>query len=278
MADQQNNAPISAQEHTPKLSGLQNWLNNLGRGFERHWLAIFNGLWGVFVTMPFVAPILMAIGLTTPARGIYFIYNFFCHQLPERSWFLFGPQFSYTKEQIGEAFCKYPTEQAWFPFSTQLNINPEQLVTACQYPLNAISSEIVRRQFIGTPDLGWKVTWSDRMVSMYTSIFIFGVIYAILKRYGFRFNPLHWALFLLLIVPLAVDGTTHLITDALRLEFRNTNAWAAILTGSVFAPDFYAGDALGSINSWLRIISGLLFGFGVVGFLWPIMDDEFQGK
>ncbi|MDM8528226.1 DUF2085 domain-containing protein [Anaerolineales bacterium HSG24] len=267
---------MANQNSAKTSSSLQHWFNNLGRSFERHWLAIFNGVWGIFVAGPFVAPILMAIGLTTPGRVVYFIYNFFCHQLPERSWFLFGSQSSYTKEQIAESFCQHPAEQAWFPFSEQLNISPEHIAASCQYPLNAISNELVRRLFIGTSDFGWKVAWSDRMVSMYTSIFIFGVIYAILKRYGFRFNPLHWALFLLLIVPLAVDGTTHLINDAFRLSFRDTNTWAAILTGYIFSPNFYAGDALGSVNSLLRILSGLFFGFAVVGFLWPIMDDEFK--
>lgn len=252
--------------------------DSLTRNFEQHWLAIFNTAWGLFVTLPFVAPILMAIGLAAPGRGVYFIYNFFCHQLPERSWFLFGPQFSYTKAQIADAFCKYPAGQAWFPFNLQLGYTPAQILSACDYPLEVISNEIVRRQFIGTPELGWKVAWSDRMVAMYTSIFIFGMVYALLRERGFRVSPIHWGAFLLLTVPLAVDGTTHLINDVFRLSFRDTNQWVVLLTGNAFSVDFYTGDMLGSVNSILRIVSGVLFGLGVVGFLWPIMDDEFSPK
>jgi len=35
-------------------------------------------------------------------------------------------------------------------------------------------------------------------------------------------------------------------------------------------------DMWGSLNSLLRLITGLLFGLGVVGFLWPLMDKEFS--
>lgn len=217
----------------------------------------------------------MALGWERAGRGLYFLYNFFCHQLPERSWFLFGEQFSYTKEQIATAFCQYPTEQAWVPF--QLGFNPAQIMAACDYnPLELISTEIVRRQFIGTPELGWKIAWSDRMVGMYASIFLFGLIYAGLRERGFNIPGLTWWLFLIFIAPLGIDGTTHLINDVFRLGFRDTNTWAAMLTGHAFPASFYAGDMFGSLNSVLRIVSGLLFGFGVVGFLWPIMDDEFS--
>jgi uncharacterized membrane protein len=221
----------------------------INRWFERHWLLAFNAAWGIFVILPWLAPIFMAAGLTFPGRVVYFIYNFFCHQLPERSWFLFGPQFSYTQAQIAEAWG---------------------------VPLNAIANELVRRQFIGTPEMGWKVAWSDRMVAMYTSIFLFGLLYAILRERGIRFKGISWWVFLLFILPMAVDGTTHLINDALRLDFRQTNQWAVILTNNALPASFYPDDMFGSLNSVLRIITGLLFGFGVVAFLWPMMDKEFS--
>lgn len=225
------------------------WIN---RWFENHWLLTFNAGWGIFVTLPWLAPIFMVLGWTWPGRAIYFMYNFFCHQLPERSWFLFGPQFSYTQAEIAQAWGR---------------------------PLESIMyNELVRRQFIGTAELGWKVAWSDRMVSMYTSIFIFGLIYALLRERGFRFSGISWWLFALLIIPMAIDGTTHLINDALRLDFRQTNQWAVWLTNGLFAPEFYVDDAFGSLNAWLRLVTGILFGFGVVAFLWPIMDDEFSPK
>lgn len=223
----------------------------INRWFENHWLLTFNTSWGIFVTLPWLAPIFMHLGWTWPGRAVYFIYNFFCHQLPERSWFLFGPHFSYPQPTIAEAWGR---------------------------PLSAISNELIRRQFIGTPELGWKVAWSDRMVAMYVSIFVFGLVYALLRELGWHPRGIPWWGFIVLILPLAFDGTTHLINDALRLDFRQTNEWAAILTNYAFPLDFYAGDMFGSLNSVLRIISGLCFGLGVVGFLWPMMDQEFSPK
>src|SRR6185295_11923031 len=162
--------------------------------------------------LPWLAPTFMAAGLTWPGRVVYFIYNFFCHQLPERSWFLFGPSVSYTQTQIAAAWGR---------------------------PLESISNELIRRQFIGTPELGWKVAWSDRMISMYGSIFLFGLLYAVLRERGLRLRAIPWWLFLLFIAPMALDGTTHLINDVLRLDFRQTNEWAAFLTGHLFSTDFY---------------------------------------
>ena len=235
-------AQAAAQTKVPWSSRINYW-------FEHHWLATFNTAWGLFVMLPWLAPIFMHVGLTGPGRVVYFIYNFFCHQLPERSWFLFGPEFSYTPFQIA---------QAW------------------GYPLAEISNELIRRQFIGTPELGWKVAWSDRMIAMYGSIFLFGLIYALVRERGGQVRGLSWQLLLLLIFPMAVDGTTHLINDALRLDFRQTNEWAIILTRNALPAAFYAGDMFGSFNSVLRLATGLLFGFGIVGFLWPIMNDEFS--
>jgi hypothetical protein len=80
------------------------WAARINRWFERHWLLAFNGTWGVFVLLPWLAPVFMRLGLTGPGRVIYAIYSFFCHQLPERSWFLFGPGISYTPLQIAQAW------------------------------------------------------------------------------------------------------------------------------------------------------------------------------
>lgn len=229
---------------TPLAIGINRW-------FEAHWLLAFNTAWGVFVTLPWLAPIFMHLHLTWLGRVVYFIYNFFCHQLPERSWFLFGAGFSYTQIQIAEVWGR---------------------------PLSAISNELIRRQFIGTPELGWKIAWSDRMVSMYTSIFLFGLLYALLRERGIRLKGISWWLFGLLILPMAVDGTTHLINDALRLDFRQTNQWAVFLTNYALPTNFYTDDLFGSLNSVLRIVTGILFGYSVVGFLWPIMESEFSPK
>ena len=114
--------------------------NHAVYGLSRHWLPVFSLLWGLYVGLPWLAPVLMKAGLTGAGNAIYLIYATQCHQLPQRSFFLFGPQAMYSLPEI---------QAAW----------------------QDIRDPLVLRQFAGSPQMGWKVAWSDRMVSMYTSIF-----------------------------------------------------------------------------------------------------------
>src|SRR5215471_5378639 len=56
----------------------------------RHWFEVFLFFYGVWIFAPFLAPLFMHAGWTGVGRAIYLIYSFFCHQLPERSFFFFG--------------------------------------------------------------------------------------------------------------------------------------------------------------------------------------------
>ena len=58
--------------------------------------------------------------------------------------------------------------------------------------------------------------------------------------------------------------------------FRDTNLWLADLTNYQFSAGFYAGDALGSFNSWMRLLSGLFFGIGVVLFGFPYLNEIYE--
>ncbi len=211
--------------------------------FSRNWLLIFSLVYGLYVGLPFLTPVLMQLGWDRGGKAIYFIYTFLCHQLPQRSLFLFGPKTMYTLTEI---------QAAW-----QETFNP-----------------LVLRQFVGNPDLGWKVAWSDRMVSMYTSILIFAWFWYALRK---KIRRLPWWGFVLFIVPMGIDGITHTLSDiaGIGLGFRDTNAWLAALTNNASPPTFYVGDALGSFNSWMRWISGILFGLGIVWFGFPYLDDIF---
>jgi hypothetical protein len=42
----------------------------------------------------------MHIGWMGTGKAIYFIYSFFCHQLPERSFFFFGEKSMYALTEI----------------------------------------------------------------------------------------------------------------------------------------------------------------------------------
>ena len=193
----------------PKQSFLQ-WVGN-------HWFETFLIVYGAWVFAPFLAPVFMQIGWSGAGKAIYFFYSFFCHQLPERSFFLFGEKTMYSLSEI---------QSVW-----QDTVDP-----------------MILRQFIGNQTMGWKVAWSDRMISFYASVWLFAVIWYPIRR---RIKPISWWGFALLLLPIAVDGGTHAVSDLAGIGqgFRDTNAWLAVLTNNAFLTTFYAGDALGSFNS-----------------------------
>jgi uncharacterized membrane protein len=208
-----------------------------------HWFETFLIVYGVWVFAPFLAPLFMQIGWTGAGKAIYIVYSYFCHQLPERSFFLFGEKTMYSLSEI---------QAAW-----QDTINP-----------------MILRQFIGNESMGWKIAWSDRMISFYTSVWLFAVIWFPFRR---RIKPLSWWGFVLLLLPITLDGGTHMISDLAGIGqgFRDTNAWLATLTNNVFPATFYAGDVLGSFNSLMRFLTGLLAGLGIVWIAFPYI---FQGQ
>lgn len=116
--------------------------------------------------------------------------------------------------------------------------------------------------------MGWKVAWSDRMVSMFTSLWVFGILWGLFKK---KIRPIPWWGLSFLLLPMVIDGTTHFFSDLAGLGqgFRDTNAWLATLTNNALASSFYAGDAWGSFNAWMRMVTGILFGLGIVWFGFP---------
>ena len=212
---------------------------SFGRWLAQHWLGVFLVVYGIWVWLPFMAPVFMNFGWSGAGKGLYFIYSFFCHQLPERSIFLFGAKTMYT---IGEI------QAAW-----QNTLNPMAL-----------------RKFIGNESMGWKVAWSDRMISFYTSVWFFALIWPWLRA---KVKPLPLWAFVLSMLPIALDGGSHMISDLAGIGqgFRDSNLWLAGLTNNALPILFYTGDALGSFNSWMRILTGILAGFGSVWFTLPLI-------
>lgn len=204
---------------------------------SHHWFETFLVVYGVWVLAPFLAPVFMHIGWSSAGRIVYFIYSFFCHQLPERSFFLFGQNAMYSLNEI---------QATW-----QNTSNP-----------------MILRQFIGNETMGWKIAWSDRMISFYTSVWLFALLWYPFRQ---RIKPLAWWGLALLLLPIAVDGGTHAVSDLAGIGqgFRDTNVWLAAWTNHALPATFYAGDALGSFNSLMRFITGLLAGLGVVWLVFP---------
>ncbi len=55
---------------------------------SKHWLALFNLTFGIYAGLPVLAPVLMSWGQVRLANLIYFAYQFVCHQMPSRTFFI----------------------------------------------------------------------------------------------------------------------------------------------------------------------------------------------
>ncbi len=220
-------------------------VDSFAASIERHFLGLLLGGMLIVTLLPFLAPLLMATGWTGAGALVYTLYTPFCHQLPQRSWFLYGEKLTYTLDEINRV---YPSTDPW------------QL-----------------RFFYGTAEMGWKVAWSDRMISFYTMTPVFGLLYAALGRR--RLRPISWKILLLTLLPLALDGGSHALNDLIsgvsNGGFRDINGWLAGLTNNAF-PTFYAGDHFGTFNWWGRLFTGLLAAWGTAFFAFPWLDQLFQ--
>lgn len=48
--------------------------------FAQYWLGVFIALYGAYVLVPILAPVLMQLGATDAANVIYGIYSLVCHR------------------------------------------------------------------------------------------------------------------------------------------------------------------------------------------------------
>lgn len=197
---------------------------------QRHWLFAVNLFVGIYILLPWAAPALMKVGATAPAHAIYLFYSTQCHQLPQRSYFLFGERMMYSILEVNAA--------------------------------RGSGSVWTLRTFIGNEQMGYKVAYSDCMVSLYTSAWVAALIVAALRN-RIKALPIVWLV--LLLAPLALDGGTHTLSDlwGIGQGFRDTNAWLRALTFGALPDSFYVGDAWGSFNSLARLLTGIAAGVGV---------------
>jgi uncharacterized membrane protein len=157
----------------------------------RHWLWPVNGLVLLYGGIPWLSPLAYAAGHPDLGRFLFLIYKPFCHQIPERSFFLYGYQV---------AFC-------------------------------------------------------ERETAMYTSLLLFGLLFPLVRGW---IKPASLRVGGLLLLPMLLDGGTHMIDDIFHLGFRMT------------------GDEVGSLNFWLRMLTGVLFAIAVAIAIYPRLDRDLR--
>jgi hypothetical protein len=139
--------------------------------FSRHYLAVLNVVMLFYFGLPILAPVLMNTGAKVPANIIYTIYKPLCHQFAFRSFFLFGEQPYYPLQEAGV------TGVTDFESATG--------ITDIHNPSGFARLEA--REYTGNKAVGYKMALCERDMAIYSSIFLFGLIYAATGRRLWRF-------------------------------------------------------------------------------------------
>ncbi|MCK6540450.1 MAG: DUF2085 domain-containing protein, partial [Anaerolineales bacterium] len=204
---------------------------------SKHYLALLNFAMLLYFGLPILAPVLMNAGATGPAKMIYTIYKPLCHQFGFRSFFLFG-------------------EQAFYPLSEAgirgaITFEEATGISGLENP--ASYSRVEARNFLGNETLGYKMALCERDMAIYTSIFLFGVLYALSGR---RVKSLHWMLWIVIgLGPIGLDGFSQLFSQ---MEW----SWLArVLPYRESTP-------------LLRVLTGGLFGFATAWFAYPSIEES----
>jgi hypothetical protein len=219
-------------------------IDRLILALARHWLLVVNAFLGLYIGLAVLAPVLMATGLPGPGRAIYRFFSFQCHQLPQRSYYLFSQTGSIQTYSLDQVL-------AW-------GAGPGNLLTL--------------RTFVGTPEIGFKMAIAHRLTAIHMALFIGGLSWGLVGR---RLPRLSMLGYLLLILPMTLDGGSHVVSEVTRLGFRESNTWAVWLTGGLFPSSFYVGTTIGTLNWLLRTLTGTLFGLATIWFIFPYLAEGF---
>ncbi len=157
------------------MDRLVHWVNRIVIFVTRHWLALVNGVLALVLGLAFAAPWLMEHGYTRGGEFLYFLYRPLCHQLPERSFFVGGPQAWYSFAELSR---RLGAEPAW--------------------------------RYIGNPQLGFKVAFCERDTAIFAGYLVFGLAFGLLRRW---LKPQWWhgLVAVVLAVPMAIDGGIQLV-------------------------------------------------------------------
>ncbi|MFL7791085.1 MAG: DUF2085 domain-containing protein [Anaerolineae bacterium] len=209
----------------------------------KHWLAIINTLVFLYVGLPVLSPVLLYLGAEGLGGTIQSIYGPpICHQLPQRSWFLFGQKFSYRLPELMEYFDIEPHPKQWQ--------DVEVVYSKTRY---------------GELPLGYKVALCQRDTAIYGTILLAGLAYALL-RHRIKVHPIQWWDYVTFgIVPIGLNGGYQWITYVLDILLPNK----VIPFNSPLPPH--------ETTPLLRVLTGALFGLATAWLAYPhvqeAMDD-----
>ena len=224
---------------------------------SRHWLAVFNIIVFIYVALPISAPILMKAGVEGPARVIYTVYSPMCHQMTQRSFFLFGEQTAYPREIAGTDLT---------PIEAYIDDIPEfEGVSADNWPAFFGAA----RAFRGNEQMGYKMALCERDIGIYGFVFVGGLLYAMLRN---RVNIKALPILVFVIVglgPIALDGFSQLFSYWGAPPDGSTPAGIAAVVESVLP--------VRESTPEMRSLTGALFGLMLVWLAYPQVNAGMKG-
>lgn len=239
----------AAQDRVQRLSEDTGYQKRVERGksisgadrfamwFSKRYMLIFNLFVFIYVGLPFLAPVLLRAGAETPANAIYRLYGGLCHQLSYRSFFLFGEQPIYPRDQADV--------DGFETFNQATGLDEEGVIAA--------------RHFRGDDVVGYKIGLCQRDLAIYGAILLFGIVFSVT---GKKIKPLPLWLWLLLgIVPIGLDGGTQLV-GMFVAQFQG-QFW------EILASAFPARESI----PFLRVLTGGLFGLTTAWFGYPLVEE-----
>jgi len=180
-----------------------------------HWLLLVNLAVFVFIGLPVLAPFLAEAGLERPAYWIYSVYRVTCHQLPFRSYFIGGPAFTHSVAEI-------------------------QAVTGVSDKFVLLHHPLVNSVY------GSQTAVCHRDIAIYGAVLVAGLVFGLVRD---RLKPLPFKVFILFLIPIAIDGLTQLFGGILPFLPARESTWL------------------------LRTITGALFGIGGVWLAYPYIEQ-----
>ena len=225
-------------------------LRSLLLSTARNWLRIMLTLLALYISLPWLAPVLARAGWHEPADIIYTLYSPFCHQFAFRSVFIFGEQPFYPRGAADSAYAPFEQYAAqseafqeqyrhWSAVYAGNVASPAGDVIGLQQ--FSVAQQIAARHFIGDQTFGYKTSLCARDLAIYTMIFVSGLIY---RRYRWRIRPLPFWIFVIAgLGPVGIDGLSQLLSYP-PFEFwpvRETTPIFRIVTGAMF----------GLMSAWL---------------------------
>jgi uncharacterized membrane protein len=247
-----NKKPVTGRQRTVVI-GIDRgvyWLS-------KHWLAVFNTLIFIYVALPIMAPVLMKAGLDTPAKVIYRVYSPLCHQMTQRSFFIFGDQYAYPRELAGTDLQ---------PIESYIDDIPEfDDVDADHWDEFFVAA----RRYVGDEQLGYKIALCQRDMGIYLFILVGGLLYAMLRnRFNIRPLPI-WLFIIIGLGPIALDGFSQLFSY-----------WSTPLDGtdpSGLAATIQSVFPLRESPPMLRTFTGAWFGLCLVWLAYPNVNESMKG-